>query len=187
MIDGENMGDKAELSESEVYETKTIEAVDIVKLQASSSQRSTLTFEQAVNLVHKVTDPYPEADLKFDTRRDMSKPKKPVEVVVFNNPWKGKDRNSSGDNQKGTAKTSSAGPSNARPQFDQKKAKYEIRKLGIHGMDKKNKQNAMADLLIELGAAVGSLFVFHFFFFDVLSQAISPVSLIHVYYVTWSR
>ncbi|RUS91736.1 hypothetical protein EGW08_000562 [Elysia chlorotica] len=86
----------------------------------------------------------------------MSKPKKEVEVVVFNNPWKGKDKNSGSgikeDNQKANLKPGQAGPSTARPMFDQKKAKYDIRKLGIHGMDRSNKQNAMADLLIELGA-----------------------------------
>lgn len=91
----------------------------------------------------------------------MSKPKKPVEVVVFNNPWKGKDKNSSEDKNKVMSKPSGTGPSNQRPVFDQKKAKYDIRKLGIHGMDKKNKQNAMTDLLIELGAKPPRNKVYH--------------------------
>ncbi|KAK3728685.1 hypothetical protein RRG08_041869 [Elysia crispata] len=95
----------------------------------------------------------------------MSKPKKEVEVVVFNNPYKGKDKRSSlvenDDNQKDKLKSGQAGPSASRPTFDQKKAKYEIRKLGIHGMDKSNKQNAMADLLIELGATPPRNKVYH--------------------------
>ncbi|GFN92926.1 flocculation protein flo11-like isoform x1 [Plakobranchus ocellatus] len=87
----------------------------------------------------------------------MSQPKKkPVEVVVFNNPWKGKDKSSNSvseeTKQKSSIDTRKPGSSTDRPVFDQKKAKYEIRKLGIHGMDKANKQNAMVDLLVELGA-----------------------------------
>ena len=45
------------------------------------------------------------------------------------------------------------------PIFDQKQAQHMIRQLGIHGFDKKQKDEAMVDLLVELGAKVVLLFL----------------------------
>ncbi|XP_005100841.1 uncharacterized protein LOC101849775 [Aplysia californica] len=87
--------------------------------------------------------------------------KKPVEVVVFDNPEK-KRKQRSGDvppqgmGRKATDKYHKDGPSASREPkvrvFDQRSAKHEIRKLGIYGFDKKKKDDAMVDLLVELGA-----------------------------------
>ncbi|CAL1536574.1 unnamed protein product [Lymnaea stagnalis] len=76
----------------------------------------------------------------------MSDKKKTVEVVVFENPQKRKKKIAS-EQEKSDNKSTSQPPG-----FNQKQAKYDIRKLGIYGMDKKNKDKAMVDLLVELGA-----------------------------------
>jgi len=92
------------------------------------------------------------------TLPDVVKPKKPVEVVVFNNPAKRKPRE---DNEDGTFKGGKHARSKLKkpekkekgpPIFDQKQAQHMIRQLGIHGFDKKQKDEAMVDLLVELGA-----------------------------------
>lgn len=85
------------------------------------------------------------------------KQKKPVEIVVFNNPAKkSKQSTTAAPFPKPQKK------SNVQPQmddanvstfvYDQKKAKYDVRKLAIKNMKKTEKDNAMVDLLVELGA-----------------------------------
>ncbi|XP_059167167.1 uncharacterized protein C1orf131-like [Physella acuta] len=74
--------------------------------------------------------------------------KKPVEVVVFNNPQKSAKKH---HQEKQLLQKITEG--NPQPLiYNQKKAKYDIRKLGISGMDKQTKHSAMVDLLVELGA-----------------------------------
>ncbi|CAG5133556.1 unnamed protein product [Candidula unifasciata] len=86
------------------------------------------------------------------------KEKKPVEVVVFENPQKRKASRKpylKQDKRKKFKKTEEEeeeNPSKPRAFFDQKKFRYDVRKLGIHGFDKKDKETAMVDFLVELGA-----------------------------------
>jgi len=88
-----------------------------------------------------------------------SKKKKPVEVVVFENPEKKKlGKEYLGKKKplkrKGEPESEDEEPTASKPKlvYDRRKAGHDIRKLGIHGFDKKQKDEAMVDLLVELGA-----------------------------------
>ncbi|KAK6979135.1 hypothetical protein BgiMline_020097 [Biomphalaria glabrata] len=79
---------------------------------------------------------------------------KTVEVVVFQNPQKrNKQESVLGRPIANKKKEDKSDAVLAKSKvFNQKQAKYDIRKLAIHGMDKQNKDKAKVDLLIELGA-----------------------------------
>ena len=66
------------------------------------------------------------------------------------NPGKKKRENM----QKETFKISS-------PTFDLKKAKMEVLQLGLKGLDEKDKNEAMVDMLVKLGAAVSQFQFIH--------------------------
>ncbi|KAH9488642.1 hypothetical protein Btru_061275 [Bulinus truncatus] len=77
--------------------------------------------------------------------------KKPVEIVFFQNPQKQMRPSSTVLIKKKIHKNAESEIPKIKS-FNPKQAKYDIRKLAIHGMDKTNKDKANIDLLIELGA-----------------------------------
>uniref|UniRef100_A0A0B7BNP5 Uncharacterized protein n=2 Tax=Arion vulgaris TaxID=1028688 RepID=A0A0B7BNP5_9EUPU len=83
-----------------------------------------------------------------------TKGNKTVEVVMFHDHRK--QKMSTGSHPEQThhdmrKKTDGLGTSK-RVFFDHRQFKYDVRKLGIHGLNKKDKETAMVDFLVELGA-----------------------------------